>query len=451
MFKAFAGSTALVILTLLADAASAAEQVPATARKVVLEKAETGYRWKLIEAPVQQPGARQVLVRVRAVGLNRGDWEMLPRDNSSGALVGRIPGSDAAGDIVAVGKDVKGFRPGMRVTSLYFRNWTDGTASKEIIDAAHGVDVDGVIGEYIVLEDTAVVQAPKSLSYEEAATLPTAGLTAWNATAGKNELRDRIVLVQGTGGVSIFALQFANAAKARVIVTSSSDDKLVRARKLGARDGINYRTHPQWSEQVMKLTGGHGADLVVDVGGRESLEQSVKSLAYGGMLSIVGGLSGYDGSISSLGLLNKTASARGVYVGSRVDYQRMSAFIDEHQLHPVIDKVFPLDQFDAALQHLRDGNPIGHASVAVALLSASCAPAALARLFTPALRRSRNRSAAPRAASSSFASSSPFLSASNLSNIIVGALTNSSLLILPSLLASMRPRMAAAARLPTDD
>ena len=237
----------------------------------------------------------------------------------------------------------------MRVTSLYFRNWTDGTASKEIIDAAHGVDVDGVIGEYIVLEDTAVVQAPKSLSYEEAATLPTAGLTAWNATAGKNELRDRIVLVQGTGGVSIFALQFANAAKARVIVTSSSDDKLVRARELGARDGINYRTHPKWSEQVMKLTGGHGADLVVDVGGKESLEQSVKSLAYGGMLSIVGGLSGYDGTISSLGLLNKTASARGVYVGSRADYQRMSAFIDEHRLHPVIDKVFPLDQFDAAL------------------------------------------------------------------------------------------------------
>jgi NADPH:quinone reductase-like Zn-dependent oxidoreductase len=365
MLKTFAGSTALVILVLLADAASAAEQVPATARKVVLEKAQTGYRWKLIEAPVQQPGARQVLVRVRAVGLNRGDWEMLPRSNSSGALVGRIPGSDAAGDIVAVGKDVKGFRPGMRVTSLYFRNWTDGTASKEIIDTAHGVDVDGVTGEYIVFEDTAVVQAPKSLSYEEAATLPTAGLTAWNATAGKNDLRDRIVLVQGTGGVSIFALQFANAAKARVIVTSSSDDKLVRARQLGARDGINYRTHPQWSEQVMKLTGGHGADLVVDVGGKESLEQSVKSLAYGGMLSIVGGLSGYDGAISSLGLLNKTASARGVYVGSRVDYQRMGAFIDEHRLHPVIDKVFPLDQFDAALQHLRDSNSIGRVVLAL--------------------------------------------------------------------------------------
>ncbi len=349
----------IALLTLLAGVAHAAEQVPSTARKIVLEKAETGYRWKLIDAPVPQPGDRQVLVRVRAVGLNRGDWEVLGSNNSNGALVGRIPGSDAAGDIVAVGKNVKGFRPGMRVTSLYFRNWTDGTASKEVLNAAHGFDVDGVLGEYVVLEDTAIVAAPKSLSYEEAATLPTAGLTAWNATVGKNDLRDRVVLVQGTGGVSIFALQFANAAKAHVIATSSSDDKLARIRELGARDGINYRTHPQWSEQVMALTSGHGADLVVDVGGKETLEQSVKSLAYGGMLSIVGGLSGYDGTISSLGLLNRTASARGVYVGSRVDYHRMSIFIDQHRLRPVIDQTFPLDQFDAALQHLRTGNPVG--------------------------------------------------------------------------------------------
>lgn len=359
MLKTLSGSIAVFMLILLAGVAHAADQLPATARKIVLEKAETGYRWKLIEAPLPQPGDRQVLVRVHAVGLNRGDWELLGFDNSNGALVGRIPGSDAAGDIVAVGKNVKGFRPGMHVTSLYFRNWTDGTASKEVLSAAHGVDVDGVLGEYVVLEDTAIVAAPKSLSYEEAATLPTAGLTAWNATVGKNDLRDRVVLVQGTGGVSIFALQFANAAKARVIATSSSDEKLARVRELGARDGINYRTHPKWSEQVMELTSGHGADLVVDVGGKETLEQSVKSLAYGGMLSIVGGLSGYDGTISSLGLLNKTASARGVYVGSRVDYQRMRLFIDQHRLRPVIDRTFPLDQFDAALQHLRTGNPVG--------------------------------------------------------------------------------------------
>ncbi|HEY7642777.1 MAG TPA: NAD(P)-dependent alcohol dehydrogenase [Steroidobacteraceae bacterium] len=349
-----------IALALLAGTALAADpQTPGTARKIVIEKAETGYQWKLIEAPVPQPGDTQVLVRVRAVGLNRADWEVLGSNNSSGALAGRIPSSDAAGDIVAVGKSVKHLRPGTRVTSLYFRNWVDGPANKEALGGAHGFDVDGVLGEYIVLEETAVVPAPAGLTYEEAATLPTAGLTAFMATIGQNEVRDRYVLVQGTGGVSIFALQFAAAAKARVLVTSSSDDKLVRVRELGARDGINYRTYPKWSEQVMTLTNGHGADLVVDVGGKETLEQSVKSLAYGGMLSIVGGLSGYDGAISAVGLLNKTANARGIFVGSRADYLRMSKFIVEHRLHPVIDRVFPLDQYEAALQHLRTGNPVG--------------------------------------------------------------------------------------------
>jgi NADPH:quinone reductase-like Zn-dependent oxidoreductase len=144
-----------------------------------------------------------------------------------------------------------------------------------------------------------------------------------------------------------------------VLVTSSSDDKLAFARKLGASGGINYRTHPKWSSEVMTLTQGHGADFVVDVGGKDTLEESVKSLAYGGMLSIVGGLSGYDGSIRTAGLLNKTASARGIFVGSRADYLRMSKFIAQHRIHPVIDRVFPLDQYAAALEYLRTASPVG--------------------------------------------------------------------------------------------
>lgn len=359
MLKAFVRSMAFAVLSVLAGGAfAAAAQIPSTARKVVLEKAASGYQWKLIEAPVPHPGDTQVLVHVRAVGLNRADWEVLA-DASNTALLGRIPASDAAGDIVAVGRKVQRLRPGTRVTSLYFRNWTDGLPSREILSAAHGFDVDGVLGEYIVLEETAVVPAPKGLTYEEAATLPTAGLTAFMATVGQNEVRDRYVLVQGTGGVSIFALQFASAAKARVLVTSSSDDKLARVREMGAVNGINYRTHPKWSEQVLELTNRHGADVVVDVGGKDTLEQSVKSLAFGGMLSIVGGLSGYDGAIPAAGLLNRTANARGIFVGSRADYERMSRFIVEHRLHPVIDRVFPLDQYDAALQYLRTSSPFG--------------------------------------------------------------------------------------------
>jgi NADPH:quinone reductase-like Zn-dependent oxidoreductase len=360
MVKTLTRSIAVVALCALAGPALAADQqIPSTARKMVIEKADTGYRWKLIDAPVPQPGDHQVLVHMRAIGLNRADWEVLGSNNSSGALVGRVPTSDAAGDIVAVGKGVKQLRPGTRVTSLYFRNWTEGPANREILNQAHGFDVDGVLGEYVVLEETAVVPAPQGLSYEEAATLPTAGLTAFMATVGQNEVRDRYVLVQGTGGVSIFALQFAAAAKGRVLVTSSSDDKLALVRKMGALDGINYKTHPQWSEQVLALTNGHGADLIVDVGGKDTLEQSVKSLAYGGMLSIVGGLSGYDGSLSAVGLLTKTANARGIFVGSRADYLRMSKFIVEHRLLPVIDRVFPLEQYQAALEHLRTGNPVG--------------------------------------------------------------------------------------------
>jgi NADPH:quinone reductase-like Zn-dependent oxidoreductase len=339
--------------------AAPAATVPATTRKVVLEKIDTGYRWKLVEAPVPTVGDHQVLVRVRAVALNRGDLEILepdPRRDITGLLVG----SDAAGDVVAVGSKVKGVRKGARVTSTYFRNWTDGPPSGEKLRDAHGAVVDGVLGDYVILEDTAVVPIPAGFSYEEASTLPTAGLTGWMASVGQREMhRGDVVLVQGTGGVSMFAAQFAAAAGARVIVTSSSDEKLRRAREIGAQDGINYKTVPEWSSQVLELTHGHGADVVVDVGGKDTLEQSIKSLAYSGTLSIVGGLTGYDGDIPAARLIGKAARAQGVFVGSRADFLRMNAFIAKHRLHPVIDRVFTLDHYDEALQHMASNNFVG--------------------------------------------------------------------------------------------
>lgn len=302
---------------------------------------------------------RQVLVHVRADALNRGDFEILEPDERRD-YTGRVAASDAARDVVAVGKGVHGIRQGQRVTSTYFNNWTDGPPTKEKLSGAHGFNVDGVLGDYIVLDDTAVAPMPKGLTYEEAATLPTAGLTAWMASAGQREIqKGDVVLVQGTGGVSVFALQFAAASGAHVIVTSSSDDKLSRTRTLGARDGINYRTTPAWADRVLELTDGHGADLVVDVGGKDTLEQSVKSLAYQGTLSLVGGLTGYDGNVPSLGLLMKTARAQGVFVGSRADYVRMGAFIARHQIHPVIDRVFVLEEYEAALNHLASGGFVG--------------------------------------------------------------------------------------------
>lgn len=348
-----------VSLLLAAPLPAASSQLPNTTRKVVLDKTASGYRWKLTEAAVPAVGDHQVLVHVRAVSINRGDLDVLepgPGPDHTGLQVA----TDAAGDVVAVGGKVRTIRPGSRVTSTYFRNWTDGPASKEKLAAAHGMSVDGVLADYIVLEDTAVAPIPAGLSYTEASTLPTAGLTAWMASVGARKLRQGdVVVVQGTGGVSTFALQFAGASGARVILTSSSDDKLQRTQAIARHDSINYRKVPEWSSRVLALTDGHGADLVVDIGGKSTLQQSLESLAYGGTVSIVGGLSGYDGQIPALSLLLKAARAQGVYVGSRADHLRMNAFISAHGLHPIIDRVFALEEFAAALKYMAQGNFVG--------------------------------------------------------------------------------------------
>ena len=345
-----------LFLSLLATAAHA---VPATTRQVVLEKADSGYRWKIIEAPIPSIGDHQVLIHVRAVALNRGDLDGLDddpgKDNS-----GHRPASDAAGEVIAIGKQVKGIKKGARVTNTYFVSWTDGPFSDKHLAHAHGWTTNGVLAEYLVLDETSVAPMPKELSFEEASTLPTAGVTAWNAINARAQLKkDDVVLVQGTGGVSTFALQFAAAKGARVIVTSSSDEKLQKSKSFGAKDGINYQSEPNWSESVLKLTAGHGADLVVDVGGKNTLDQSVKSLADAGTVTIIGGLSGYGGSLTAWGLLKKSAHAQGVFVGSRADLVRMNVFMSKHRLHPIIDRVYPLEQFDEALKHMKSGNFVG--------------------------------------------------------------------------------------------
>jgi NADPH:quinone reductase-like Zn-dependent oxidoreductase len=350
---------ALQLATLSAPLPASEAAAPATTRKVVIEKADAAYRWKLVESPVPALGPRQVLLHVRAVSLNRGDVE-LPKPGDGPDISGMVVASDAAGDIVAVGSEVNDFRPGQRVTSLYFANWTDGPPSDAAMSKAHGASVDGVLAEYLVIDATGIAPAPAGLSHEEAAAIPTAGLTAWTAlTANGLPGPDDFVLVQGTGGVSTFALQFAAAAGAKVIVTSSSDAKLERAKALGATAGINYRTTPEWPKRVLELTGGRGADVIVDVGGKATLALSAQSLAYEGVLSIVGGLTGYDGQVPAINLLMKSARAQGIYVGSRADYLEMSAFIAKHELKPVIERVFPLDQYGEALKLMESGNFVG--------------------------------------------------------------------------------------------
>ena len=353
--------TSLVVLLAMsgyANSAAPSASLPTTTRKVVFEKTDHGYRWKITEGSLPAVGAHEVLIHVRAVALNRGDLEIL-ESQMGRDISGLEVASDAAGDVLAVGAAVRGIRSGMRVTNTYFKNWVDGPPSQEQLGANRGATIDGVLSDYIVLDDTGVVPAPKGLSYEEAATLPTAGLAAWSATIGQNVHRGQTVVVEGTGGVSMFALQFAAAAGAHVVLTSSSDNKLKRAQAIAPNEGVNYREVPEWSKRVLELTQGHGADLIVDVGGKSTLAQSVRSLAYRGTLCVVGGLTGFDGEIPAGLLLMRVARAQGIFVGSRADFERMNAFITAHQLHPVIDRTFALGEYEDALKYMSSGEFVG--------------------------------------------------------------------------------------------
>jgi NADPH:quinone reductase-like Zn-dependent oxidoreductase len=339
--------------------------IPSTTRQVVLAKDGEGhYGWNLVQVAVPKVGDHQVLLHVRAVALQHGELELLNSLNKATDKepdrTGQIVCSDAAGEVVAIGRQVTSTRIGARVTSLYFADYLDGLITPQQQSRGHGYGINGVLGDYVVLEDTGIAPMPAGMSYEEAATLPTAALTAWMATVGNNLVpRGGTVLVEGTGGISFFALQISSAFGARVIVTSSSDEKLERARSLGAHDGINYKSIPAWGDRVLELTGGRGADLVVDIGGRSTIEQSVNSLAYGGTVALVGGLGGYKAEIPTGELIRRVARAQGVYAGSRADFLRMTKFFEAHRLHPLVDRTYPLEDYATALRDLAAGNFMG--------------------------------------------------------------------------------------------
>lgn len=356
-----ASSVALLGETALAATTS----TPSTTRQVVLAKDANGrYDWSLVQVAVPAVGDHQVLLHVHAVALQHGELELLDSLNKATDKgrdrTGQIVCSDAAGDVVAIGKRVTSVRTGARVTSLYFADYLDGPLTAEKQSQGHGYGIDGVLGDYILLEDTGIAPMPAGMSYEEAATLPTAALTAWMATVGGNNVpHGGTVLVEGTGGIASFALQISNAFGARVIVTSSSDEKLERARALGAQDGINYKNVPAWGDRVLELTGGRGADIVIDIGGKATIEQSLKSLAYGGTVALVGGLGGYGAEMPTMELIRKVARAQGVYAGSRADYLRMTKFFESHRLHPLVERTYTLDNYTAALKDLAAGNFMG--------------------------------------------------------------------------------------------
>lgn len=312
------------------------------------------------EAEIPKPQRRQVLVRMRAASLNYRDL-LIATGRYGRAVIrpGLVPLSDGAGEVAEVGPDVTRVAVGDRVAGIFHQAWLGGEISDAIRGSALGGDLDGVLAEYVLFEQEGLVHLPPHLSFEEGASLPCAGVTAWNALFGGRRVQPGdTVLTQGTGGVSVFAIQFAHAAGARVIGTSSSDEKLERARALGLSDGINYRTTPEWDQEVWRLTGKRGVDHVVEVGGPGTLPRSLRAVRMGGTVHVIGLLSG-GGEIDPLVLIPRSATLRGVYVGSRELFEEMNRAITTTQMRPVVDRIVAFEDAREAYRHLESGAHFG--------------------------------------------------------------------------------------------
>jgi NADPH:quinone reductase-like Zn-dependent oxidoreductase len=320
----------------------------------------------LQERPDHTPGPGEVQLRVRAVSLNYRDLLVVKGQYNPKMPLPRIPCSDASGTVAAVGSGVKRVRTGQRVCGLFMPGWQAGPVTDEASRSALGGAVDGVLAESVVLPEDGVIPIPDHLSDEEAATLPCAALTAWHALVTEGQLQPGAsVLVQGTGGVSLFALQFARLAGARVIITSSRDDKLARAKSMGAAEGINYKTTPEWGDQARRLSGGAGVDHVVEVGGAGTLGQSMRAVRPNGRISLIGVLAGGGGQVSLFPILMKNIRIQGIFVGSREMFEAMNRAVAEHHLKPVVDRVFRFAEAVEAFRYLESGAHFGKVCIRV--------------------------------------------------------------------------------------
>jgi NADPH:quinone reductase-like Zn-dependent oxidoreductase len=312
-----------------------------------------------VDLPEPTPGPGQVLVRVQAASLNYRD-QMVADGRYGRVNLPLVPLSDGAGEIAAVGAGVTRWQPGDRVAGTFFQGWASGSFRREYLGTALGGALPGMLAEYVVLGEAGVVGVPSHLDFIQAATLPCAGLTAWHAlvTGGKVNAGETVLLL-GTGGVSLFALQFAKMHGARVIIISSSDEKLARAEALGADAVINYRQVPDWEKEVFRLTGKSGVDQVVEVGGAGTLAKSLRCLASGGQVHLVGGVSGFSGEVPLLDIISKMAVVRGIYVGSLEMFEAMNRALHRHRIEPVVDRVFDFADATAACEYQLSGAHTG--------------------------------------------------------------------------------------------
>jgi NADPH:quinone reductase-like Zn-dependent oxidoreductase len=319
------------------------------------------------ERPDVKPGPGQVAVRVRAASLNARDFSILMGRYRSGPVTHpTVPLSDGAGEVAEVGPGVTRLKPGDRVAGIFCQTWIDGAFTPDMFGATLGSPLDGMLADRNVLAESGLVRVPQHLSFEEAATLPCAAVTAWNALVARGGLEaGQWVLALGTGGVSVFALQLAKAAGARVIVTSSSDEKLARAKKLGADHTINYTALKDWDKAVIEATGGRGVDHVVEVGGAGTLSHSLAAIRTGGQIHQIGFLAGRETPVDLSAIVGKRAIINGTFVGSRAMFEAMNAAIEASGLKPVVDKTFPFDQAVAAFEYQRSVALFGKVVIAI--------------------------------------------------------------------------------------
>lgn len=312
------------------------------------------------EVPTPTPKDGELLVKVGAVSLNYRDKAIIDGIYEPHRVPKPlIPVSDAVGTIVAVGPNVSRFAVGERVNSTLYSRWLDGAPGPNEPDYCLGMPLPGGLAEYMIIHEESAVRAPAMMSDDEASTLPIAALTAWYSLMDVGRLQaGQSVLVQGTGGVSIFAAQIAAAHGARVIATSSSDANLAKVRALGASAGINYRTHPDWASKVLELTEGRGVDITIDVAGGNGLNQSVAATRVAGVVAQVGFLTGQTTALDLMPLIFRQTTIRGIAVAPRASFERMNPFLDKHRIRPVIDRVYAFDEAVQAFEHLARG-PFG--------------------------------------------------------------------------------------------
>lgn len=315
---------------------------------------------KTVTVPDPKPGAGEVLLRIRAVSLNYRDYMNVLGIKGVTGPVPRIPCSDGAGEVVAVGDGVSGWKTGDRVVVPFMPTWLDGGFSQAHASQALGGMVDGLLREFTVLRADCLVPIPSHLSFEEASTLPCAAVTAWDALHVRGGLKTgETVLALGTGGVSVFALQFAKLAGARVLAITSSDEKAGSLRALGADAVHNYTSDPEWDKWVLSETGGLGVDKVVEIGGAETLNRSIRATRFGGHIALIGVLTGTSAEIQTVQILRKGIRLDGIYVGSREMFVEMIAEVERVKMRPVIDAVFEFADARAAFEHLGSGKHFG--------------------------------------------------------------------------------------------